>query len=138
MGLASLGAGRHSKSTTRHLPRWVKVLLAAVVFAVILALLGLRSLDVYRLDREAARLAALKRSLQQENAVLREERKLLHTPGYVEKIAREQLGLVKPGEIAILIVTPPAQPKSVSPIIRQEKPSWMARMVRTVKRWLSL
>ncbi|HEY6102527.1 MAG TPA: septum formation initiator family protein [bacterium] len=138
MGLASLGAGKHSKSVARQLPRWVKVLLAVIVVAAILILLSLRSLDVYRLDREAARLAALKRSLQQENAVLREEKKLLHTPGYVERIAREQLGLVKPGEIAILIVTPPTQPKSGPPTIRQEKPSWMARMVRAVKRWLSL
>jgi cell division protein FtsB len=138
MGLASLGAGKHSKSVARHLPRWVKVLLAVIVLAAILILLGLRSLDVYRLDREAARLATLKRSLQQQNAVLREEKKLLHTPGYVEKIAREQLGLVKPGEIAILIVTPPAQPKPAPPTLQRDESSLMARLVRAVKRRLSL
>ena len=138
MGLASLGAGRHSKSAARHLPRWVKVLLAVIVLAAILILLGLRSLDVYRLDREAARLAALKRSLQQENAVLREEKKLLHTPGYVEKIAREQLGLVKPGEIAILIITPPAPLTPAPPALKRDERSWMARLIRTVKRRLSL
>jgi cell division protein FtsL len=138
MSLASLGAGKHSKSIARHLPRWVKVVLAAILLTAILVLLGLRSLDVYRLDREAARLAALRRSLQQQNAVLQEEKKLLHTPGYVEKIAREQLGLVKPDEIAIFIVTPPAPPRSAPPSVKREESSWIARMVRVVKRWSSL
>ncbi|MDD4602079.1 Cell division protein FtsL [bioreactor metagenome] len=35
----------------------------------------------------------------QTNAALIEERNQLSTPAYIEKIAREELGLVKPGEI---------------------------------------
>jgi cell division protein FtsL len=138
MSLASFGAGRRSKPTTRHFPLWVKAALAVVIAAVILTLVGLRSLDVYRLDREAARLAALKRNLQQQNAILREEKKLLHTPEYVEKIAREQLGLVKPGEIAILIVTPPTQPNAPPPAIRPDRQAWISRALAVVRRWLSL
>src|SRR6267143_1430619 len=42
------------------------------------------------------------------STLLQAEILALHTPEYVEKLAREQLGLVKPGEIAFLIVQPPA------------------------------
>ena len=134
--LATLGARNRSRQPARHIPRWVKVLVAAIVVAAVLALFAVRYLDVYKLNREAARLAVLKRSLQQQNAILREEMKLLHTPSYVEKIAREQLGLVKPGEMAVLIVRPPAPP-SAPPTLKQDRVSFFGRMIRTVKRRLS-
>lgn len=89
-----------------HIPRWfVSVLIVALLGAVTYAF-GSSFLQVYRLKREAARLEQVKQDLIEHNAQLREEIKLLHTPGYVERIAREQLGLVKPGEIALLIVRP--------------------------------
>lgn len=136
MSLATLGARSRSKSFTRRIPRWVKILTAAIVLAAVLALFAVRYLDVYRLNREAARLAVLKRSLQEQNAILREEMKLLHTPGYVEKMAREQLGLVKPGEIALLIIRPPAPPPAPARL-QQDRVSFVGRMVRAVKRMLS-
>jgi cell division protein FtsL len=37
--------------------------------------------------------------LQQTNASLNEERSKLNKPSYIEKLAREELGLVKPGEV---------------------------------------
>ena len=40
--------------------------------------------------------------LQQANVTLNEERNALQDPKYVEKLAREELGLVKPGEIPYL------------------------------------
>jgi cell division protein FtsL len=108
MGLAAAGARNRSKSSVRQFPRWIKFTAAVILFSAAAALFTVRALEVYRLNRQAVQLAALKRSLQEQNAVLREEIKLLHTPEYVEKIAREQLGLVKPGEVAVLIVRPPA------------------------------
>jgi len=71
---------------------------------------------VYRLRREAARLEQVRQDLIEQGALLREEIKLLHTPGYIERIAREQLGLVKPGEVALLIIRPkPPTPRSAGP-----------------------
>jgi hypothetical protein len=35
---------------------------------------------------------------------------LLNSPEYIERLAREQLGLVKPGEIAIILVQPTPAP----------------------------
>lgn len=37
--------------------------------------------------------------LQQVNKSMIEEKQKLSTPAYVEKLAREELGLVKPGEV---------------------------------------
>ena len=40
--------------------------------------------------------------LKDENRDLSEKIKLLKIPSYIEKVAREELGLVKPGEILFL------------------------------------
>ena len=135
MTLATVGARNRSKSPPRRIPRWAKILAATLVVAAVLPLFAVRYLEVYRLNREAVRLAVLKRSLQEQNAVLREEMKLLHTPGYVEKIAREQLGLVRPGEIALLIVRPPAPP-APPPRLKQDRRSFLDRVMAVVERLL--
>jgi len=46
-------------------------------------------------------------ALREENRVLREEIAHLKSDEYVEKLAREELGLVKEGESAYLVVPPP-------------------------------
>lgn len=125
VGSAIRARGR-TRLLVRNLPRW------GLLFAVTATMVGLLTvftasfLQVYRLEREAARLERLKQELQEQNAVLREEVKLLYTPGYIERIAREQLGLVKPGEVALLIVQRPATPPSER-LTFQPQPSWLAR-----------
>jgi len=59
------------------------------------------------LERENARLAAELAEVQRENAALKRELKELDDPAAVEKIAREELGLVKDGEVVYRFVTPP-------------------------------
>jgi len=110
MSLATARAGNRGHPPNRRLSRPAVALIVLVVGGAAVQVFGSSFLTVYRLDREAARLEALKRDLQEQNAILREEIKLLHTPQYVEKLAREQLGLVKPGEISLLIVQAPADP----------------------------
>jgi len=62
--------------------------------------------------------------------------KLLQTPAYIEKLAREQLGLVRPGEIAILIVRPPAPPPPPSPArIQQDNRPALQRLWQAFARW---
>ena len=77
---------------------------AAVGAVTLIVIFSSTFLQLYRLEREAARLEQLQRDLEVQNAQLREEIKLLHTPQYIEQLAREQLGLVKPGEIALLLI----------------------------------
>jgi len=100
------GRSRHTSPVPRAAVFGAGIAVAVAAFYVF----GSNALNGYRLSREEARLDALKRSLQEQNAILREEIRLLQTPPYIEKIAREQLGLVRPGEIAVLIVRPPAPP----------------------------
>jgi cell division protein FtsL len=47
---------------------------------------------------EAESLRAREATLKAENERLRQEQSLLQSDAYIEKVAREDLGLVKPGE----------------------------------------
>ncbi len=114
-------------------PRWIVGLAAGAVIVICAVAFVSAFLELYRLQREADRLLRMRRALQQETAVLREEIRLLHTPEYIEKIAREQLGLVKPGEIALLIVQPP--PKIAVPAPQPPaRPSWLSQALRALGR----
>ncbi len=46
-------------------------------------------------------------ALEEENDVLEGRIAALQTDGEVERLAREQFGLVMPGEIGYVVVTPP-------------------------------
>lgn len=46
-------------------------------------------------------------SLQAENALLAAQRDALQTPVEVERLAREKLGYVRPGEVAYVVLDPP-------------------------------
>ncbi len=94
-----------------RLPRWVVPLIAFALVAVLLNAFGSTYLTTYRLRREAARLDREVQTLRRENAQLREEIRRLHTPEYIERLAREQLGLVKPGEIPVILIRPTPTPR---------------------------
>lgn len=96
---------------TPRLPRWVLPLVLIGIAALAVNAFGATYLATYRLHREADRLTRELGTLRRENAQLREEIRRLHTPHYIERLAREQLGLVRPGEIPIILVRPtPAPP----------------------------
>lgn len=58
-----------------------------------------QEIRVHGLKVQEAQIQAQIRELQQTNESLREQIKTAQTDAYVEKVAREQLGLVKDGEI---------------------------------------
>ena len=58
------------------------------------------------IEEEKAKLAAL----TAQNEVLQTRLNRSRDPAYVEKVAREQLGLVRPGETAYVVVPGPAVP----------------------------
>ena len=69
------------------------------------ALVGEEGLmDRLRAREEFARAAAALEALKRENAAMREEkRRLQEDPTMIEAIAREQLGLIRPGEMMFII-----------------------------------
>lgn len=90
---------------------WVLALVAGGLFVLSSAQAALR---LYHLVRQVGELEHQRRALLEENRRLREEIRRLYDPAYVERLAREQLGLVRPGEIAVVLVrepTPSPRPK---------------------------
>ena len=62
-------------------------------------------LEVWSRQRDLVELAQHIDTIERENAVLsREIQRLRDDMGYIEKIAREELGLVRPGELVIEFV----------------------------------
>lgn len=87
-----------------HLPGWALGVLALAA-AAFLGAFGAQYLRTAALAREAARLERHRLDLLAENAKLREEiRRLQSDDAYIEQLARRELGLVRPGEIELLIV----------------------------------
>jgi cell division protein FtsB len=83
-------------------PRWVSTILFGVLTALfLLTNFGDRGLfHLWRLSEEKKKLDDRNFVLQRENEVLRERiYRLRHDDLYLEKSAREELGLARPGEI---------------------------------------
>jgi len=64
-----------------------------VVFTLIL-----QQFKIADLTQQGAELEAQKKALLQQREELKKEISLLHTDKYIERVARDELGLVKPGE----------------------------------------
>lgn len=102
-------------SFRRLVPRWVGPAVGLGVILVLGIAFGGAYWDGYQLRREAAQLGRERDDLRRQNVQLREEIRLLNTPEYIERIAREQLGLVRPGEVAVILVQPTPPPASSAP-----------------------
>ncbi len=118
-------------SARRLIPRWVGPLAATALILAIGAAFGAAYWNGYQLRREAAALEREREDLRQSNAQLREEIRLLNTPEYIERLAREQLGLVRPDEIAVILVRPTPAP-SPAPTAAASTPArtepWWTRL----------
>lgn len=83
------------------------------VILVVDALVGERGLlDTMRARRQYSEAAAALAQKRQENARLREEiHRLLDDPAHIEAVAREDLGLMRPGEVLFIVhdQKPPAK-----------------------------
>jgi cell division protein FtsL len=78
--------------------KWFKMFLVVLCSYFIYIAVNQQS-QLISIRRETQATQTQLQQLQETNAALQAERKALHDPKYVEKLAREELGLVKPGEI---------------------------------------
>ena len=80
----------------------------AILLAVVVMILGLAFIDpVRQYLGEQSRIADLERqahTLETQNGALENRVKDLQDPAYLERLARECLGLIKPGDIAFVSV----------------------------------
>lgn len=58
--------------------------------------------QIYHLRRELAAAQQRRQSLLEERQALERELRRLADPAYLERVAREELGLVRPGEVLIV------------------------------------
>lgn len=96
--------------------RHLKLLVLFLIVLAAASVMGNRGLmRLYHLQRERAELTREIDKLRATNATLAEEaRSLKSDPGGIEAIAREELGLVKPGEI-VYEFRPSAPPPAPAP-----------------------
>ena len=109
------------------------LLLVAALLAVVIVLAGIfpfRQIIAGNREVDAAQQRLV--ALEDENEVLEARIDALLTPEEVERLAREQFGLVMPGEIGYVVVTPPWENDSPDPVTTAEeeqpasRPWWQA------------
>ncbi|MGI9861006.1 septum formation initiator family protein [Moorella naiadis] len=98
-----------------HLPKcrrpWPQVV-ALVIILYLLYSFGHLGLALYQTNLQMRAYENQKAALLQQNASLKQQIQELNSDSYIERVAREELGLVKPGERVIM----PAQPGQVRPL----------------------
>ena len=108
------------------LPLRVIVGLAVPLLLYGLVATGQKALDNYRLNQEAEGLRAEIASLRSENIQLQQQIEQARTPNAIESIAREQLGLIKPGDHPLVLVdSGAAAPPAPTPVATPPpRPVW--------------
>ena len=124
---------RSEKKAPPKKQRWGWVLAVVLLGALALTVSGIlpfRQLIMQQnqVERSEAQLAAL----QAENRVLSEDIDMLDTDAEIERLAREQLGLVRPGEVAYVVVTPeelPTAAEVADPVVHSDVRPWWRRVL---------
>ncbi len=89
------------------------VLVTTIAVYILLAFLG-RALENYRLEQRALAVKQEIKALEDQNKELKELVAYMSSDAYVEKVAREELLLAKPGE-TVLLPVPVTKPLTPSP-----------------------
>ncbi len=100
-GVVAANAAIHVRS------RWVRITVLGLAVGLFVTSTAQAAYRLYRLSREIAELEYQRAALLEENRRLREEVRRLYDPAYIERVAREELGLVRPGELAVVLVPRP-------------------------------
>lgn len=91
------------RPATKYRIRWFRLTVLAIVGYCLYVLAG-QQMEMNAVNREVEATRIRLEQLRQSNQSLNEEKGRLSTPAYVEKIARDELGLVKPGEVPYIPV----------------------------------
>ncbi len=86
--------------------QWWRILLV-IYLAYTLFFSAQQQLKLWEMGRQKVYLKRQVDLFQEKNRLLQEQINLLGTDEYIEKLAREQLGLIKPGEIPYRAGLPP-------------------------------
>ncbi len=100
---------RHNIKLVRRkkvrLPKYIKVVIA-VLLAYLIFLFAWGGYQIWDLNNKIAELEKEKALFKKQQQSLEKEIRDLQDPEIIEKIARESLGMVKPGEILLIPAVP--------------------------------
>jgi len=117
-----------TQPAVRPRSRLPALLAFGLVVVVVLAAVGLIPVrEVFDQQEDVAAAQARLEAIQAENDRLEREIEALQTPAEVERLAREQFGYVRPGEIGYVVVTPPdTVPEAVEtePLLERDDTPW--------------
>ena len=77
---------------------------AGVLF--VLVIIGGKAVQGYEMKQEAKAMEQRVDQLRKENRHLAEELDYYKSDQYIEKVAREELGLVRPADVPVIVVSP--------------------------------
>ena len=107
--------------------RVIFLTVACALFIFLSIAISERTVQIYRLRGEISQLNSELKEMEDHHQELLEQRDYVSSQAYVEKVAREELGLVKPGEKAVVIVsdggTAPT-PQGPSDDAKEKQPFW--------------
>ena len=116
------------------------VIAGGVIF--VLVMIGGKAVQGYEMRQEARAIQQRIEQLKQENRRLSRELDYLKSDEYIEKVAREELGLVRPGDVPVVMVPPDGQrAQSTLPTpspTPAPTPSPERRSIPIWQRWLAL
>lgn len=132
---ASLTAKKRKKKAKKKSRLRVNSPVALAVVAVVLAALWLLY-PAYQIrveqDKQLSEVRREYAQLRSENVRLRKRIEQIKSPEYIERYAREKLGLVKPGENAY-VVLPPS--RAATPTATPERSNSPTRSAETTGTW---
>lgn len=99
--LAMSGRRRRRRVTSRF---WLIIGLIVFVYAIGSYTKGF--IEIWRLRQQIVAVELEIANAQTRNQQLREELAYLQSDEYIEKVAREELGLILPGETPVILTTP--------------------------------
>ncbi|MDQ6673289.1 MAG: septum formation initiator family protein [Chloroflexota bacterium] len=107
--------------------RFAAVLVVPLLLYALVAT-GQRALDNYRLNQQTEALRAEVVGLRAENIQLQQDIERARTDAAIETIAREQLGLIKPGDHPVVLISSspsePAASLTPAPAPTPTPPAW--------------
>jgi cell division protein DivIC len=101
--------GRETRPRVRFDPGRLPVLLFVVFLIYLLIVTGSQFGRLYALETSVRQAERELKEVQAQNAALWERVRLLQSDSYVESLAREKFGLVKPGEVPVVVTVAPRQ-----------------------------
>jgi cell division protein FtsB len=100
---ATVEANKKAGVRRRFNPSRLPVILFLVFLCYLIMIVGTQFMRLHTLERGVARAEQDLEHMKAQNMALWERVRLLQSNAYVESVAREKLGLVKPGEVPVVI-----------------------------------